>query len=129
MNSKDLSTCLFSICVDLLRTSHLVYDLGMHQTILSLASNLFLASEFKPTADASKGSDDSNPFVCSSSGMSTLGNHLLHQCIVVITVYQNVLESSVNNTVVRKFSSSPAISPVRKFSQKLEIDKKISGIS
>jgi hypothetical protein len=114
---------MFSICIDLLR-AHLVYDLGMHQTILSLACNLFLASEFKPTADTSKVMIFKS-FVLSSV-INTLGNHLLHQCIV-ITVYQNVLGNQQYGGSKVLFVSCNF--SCESFSQKLEIDKKISGMS
>lgn len=59
--------------------------------------------------------------------VSNCGVQLLQHCLAVMKLYQNVIESINSTSPLRKQSNSPVISPVKKFSQKLDAEKKAQG--
>ncbi|XP_035714304.1 huntingtin isoform X3 [Folsomia candida] len=118
---------LLSICMDTLRTSPAVYDLTVHQSILCLAGNLFVASEFYKVGqekEKTAAPEGMHPFRCHNKQLSIYGVQLLQHCLAVMKLYQNVIESINATSPLRRQSTSPVISPVKKFSQKLEAEKK-----
>jgi len=59
--------------IETIRTSPHVYDSAIHQSLLCLTGNLFMASDFYPTgSDKEKSIDDSNPFRCCNVEVITI---------------------------------------------------------
>ncbi|ODN00588.1 Huntingtin, partial [Orchesella cincta] len=121
-----MSDCgmLLGLYMDLLRSSSFIYDINVHQSVLKITCNLFLASDFyERTAIKGKTFEEGNPFLSNNINVCTYGTIFMQHIIAVLKLYQNIIDLS-SSASPRKISTSPVISPVKKFSQKLEAEKK-----
>ncbi|CAG7730919.1 unnamed protein product [Allacma fusca] len=118
---------LFALTIDILRSSSIVYDISIHQNVLSLACNLFLGFISNSRDDPTL-SSEGNLFFHPDPALSSHGAQLVHHCLGVMKLYQSLLDcTSFSQSQSRKLSTSPVISPVKKFSQKLDSEKKTSA--
>lgn len=118
---------LLGLYMDIIRCSTYIHDISVHQSVLKIMCNLFLAADFHDRAAAKgKSYDEGNPFLSNNTAVCTYGTTFMQHIIAVLKLYQNIIEQSSSAGSSRKVSTSPVISPVKKFSQKLEAEKKAS---